>query len=107
MQQKFDGSFEITDSLAKILLTTSQELRSGQTNVTSRVSQIDTAMAQKVWATVYVIAMLHKWWTAYADSWRMMEDKAKQWCVFAVATGSGDKVSARKIVAELIINASI
>jgi hypothetical protein len=85
-----------------LLGTSAANLRAGASNATSRLGNLDAATAQKVWASIYVLAMLQKVWSAYESSWEMTADKAKQWCVSVLLKSLGDRAAARRLVDDLI-----
>lgn len=102
MQQKFDGSFEISDALAALVFTTSSSLRSGAASQ-ARLSALDSQTKEKVFATLFVLAKLTKLWGAYENSWEMTADKAKNWVVTLLMKQLNvDRTNARKMVDELI-----
>jgi len=102
MQQQFDGSFQIDDTLASLLNTSSSALRSRSSSESHRMGSLDASTIQKLWATIYVLGMLQKWWSAYENSWEMIADKAKGWAVGVLTRSLGDRVTARRCVDELI-----
>jgi len=103
MQQQFNGSFEISDTLAGLLKTSVANLRSGAATASAKMgSGVDENTARSVWASIYVIALLQKWWFAYESSWEMTADKAKQFCVSVLLKSLGDRAAARRMVDELI-----
>ena len=64
--QSFNGSWELTDGLLKLLQTKSMETKSPVKNTT-------------VWATILVITWLKKRYINKADEWEMIAGKAKNW----------------------------
>jgi len=102
MQQQFDGSFQISDALARLLQTTAPALKTGAKSAASKMGSLDEATTQNVWATIVVLALLQRWWGAYEQSWELTSDKARQWCVSVLLKSLGDRVTARKRVDELI-----
>jgi len=102
MQQQFDGSFLITDALATLLHTTAASLRDGAASAASKMGSIDETTSRNVWASLYVVALLQKWWFDYESSWEMIADKAKQYCVSALTKSLGDRTAARRLVDALV-----
>jgi len=102
MQQKFDGSFEISETLAKLLQTSVATLRSGATAAAGKMGSLDSDTVNKILATIYLIAMLNRFWSAYDSSWELTADKAKQWCVGALTKSLGNRNTARLLVDEFI-----
>ncbi|XP_061170037.1 von Willebrand factor A domain-containing protein 5A-like [Saccostrea echinata] len=66
--QKFDGSWELTEKITKILDKSQDEIK------TSAVVQ-DIS----VWTTALAIAFLRKYFLKQRDEWEMIEEKALNW----------------------------
>lgn len=102
MQQKFDGSFEINATLAGLLQTTMATLSSGASAAATKFGNLDEATARRVWASLFVVAMLLKLWGSYESTWEMTADKAKQFCVKTLSQSLGDRTVARRLVDDLV-----
>jgi len=102
MQQKFDGSFEISDILASLLFTSAATLRS-RASAEGRLGALDSSTREKVYASIFVLAMLQKHYGQYENSWDMTADKAKQWVVTILMKQLNlDRVNSRKLVDDMI-----
>jgi hypothetical protein len=102
MQQKFDGSFEITATLASLLLTTVAHIESGVASASSKFGSVDEATAKRLWASLFLLASLQKFWGAYESTWEMAAEKSKQWCLKTLTTSLGDRNAARRLIDELV-----
>eukprot|EP01126_Amoeba_proteus_P010643 TRINITY_DN14174_c0_g1_i4.p1 TRINITY_DN14174_c0_g1~~TRINITY_DN14174_c0_g1_i4.p1 ORF type:complete len:630 (+),score=158.07 TRINITY_DN14174_c0_g1_i4:568-2457(+) len=100
MQQKFDGSFEITDKLCQILQVTPQQLRTGAVVAASKVGQLPYSSIECLWVSIYVLAMLVKWWSGYEELWEMCADKTRNWCLDVLKKSIGNQ--AKTVLDELI-----
>lgn len=103
MQQKFDGSFEISVTLANLLFTTVANLESGASSAIAKFGTVDAAIGKRLWASIYVLAALQKFWGAYESAWEMAAEKAKQWCLKTLtASLGGDRNVARRLMDNLV-----
>ncbi|XP_062590026.1 von Willebrand factor A domain-containing protein 5A-like, partial [Saccostrea cucullata] len=66
--QKFDGSWELTETISKILGKSQNEIKTSAT-----IQDVN------VWTTALAIAFLRKYFINQRDEWEMIEEKALKW----------------------------
>ncbi|XP_062578026.1 von Willebrand factor A domain-containing protein 5A-like [Saccostrea cucullata] len=66
--QKFDGSWELTEKISKILGKSQNEIKTSAT-----IQDVN------VWTTALAIAFLRKYFLEQRDEWEMIEEKAFNW----------------------------
>jgi hypothetical protein len=72
--QRADGSFELTEALAKAAKRKLADLEQA-----AKALGMDNTLARNVLATLLALEVLEKEFSGRRDEWQMIADKAKRW----------------------------